>query len=886
MLEMLQMFFDNNQYLPETQMKEGAALNQMSHDIAISKLVILVTDLYKGNGYIVSPFKHSGQIYLGLSYPQKPDEIILIVKTKYHKNPISYDSVRSELIKLEIIGIQYNCNQYCLVAPYGFDNEAQKLTQFNLLLCDKLYLEELSKSYSLSNIKEPQIQLFSHNQLTYENVKRKFKESKTVAVVQATGTGKSYLIAKLLSDFKKVNKLVMAPSNYILDQLKEHILWEEKTIFMTYPKGMFITEEEIKALNVGLIVLDEFHRCGAEEWGKGVQNILNAYSDAYIFGSSATPIRYMDNSRDMSQELFKGNVAENLSLAQAIIKRILPMPKYVSALYTLDIETEILKEKINNSQHTETIKNKLLQEIDTFRIDWKKSAGIPQILNKHLEPGMSKFIIFCKEEEHLNEMEKTVEGWFVKAGINKPIKTYRVLHSDSESDKNLSRFKIDTSSDCIHLLFSINMLNEGLHVKDVQGVILLRPTESPNIFYQQIGRCLKVGVNHSAVIFDFVNNFKSIRANNFMYELDFYRAKEQRLRNEAGLEDHCPEFKIIDEVREITEVFGEIDFQISDWNVRYEELVAYKEEFGNCEVRAPYDNKTLINWVSIQRYKKDILSQGKVDRLNELGFIWGIREESWDNMFNKLKVLFAELKQSRIEKKTKNYLQLNDWCNIQRRFYREGRLTVYRLTKLESIGFDFHVEDNFWERMYQRLVEFKNANGHINVLSTDDYQLWQWLKRHRVTKIHIPDNRLALLMELGFVRENKYQQAWKSFYQALLDFKGKFGHCNVPANYKEKINLGSWVSSTRHRKDELSAEKFQQLTDIGFTWTDIKDNNWNERYKQLVEYKKKHNNFAVPFKGELKELASWVFTQRSKKKKIRDDRKQLLDDIGFVWSIK
>ena len=84
-----------------------------------------------------------------------------------------------------------------------------------------------------------------------------------------------------------------------------------------------------------MIVLDEFHRCGPDEWGRGVQNILNAYPSAFKFGTSATPIRYLDNRRDMAKELFEGNIAENLSLAQAITRNILPMPKYVCALYTL-----------------------------------------------------------------------------------------------------------------------------------------------------------------------------------------------------------------------------------------------------------------------------------------------------------------------------------------------------------------------------------------------------------------------------------------------------------------------------------------------------------------------------------------------------------------------
>ena len=54
------------------------------------------------------------------------------------------------------------------------------------------------------------------------------------------------------------------------------------------------------------------------------------------------------------------------------------------------------------------------------------------------------------------------------------------------------------------------MLNEGIHVDDVDGVILLRPTVSPIIYLQQIGRALSAGSKNQPVIFDLVNNFDSL----------------------------------------------------------------------------------------------------------------------------------------------------------------------------------------------------------------------------------------------------------------------------------------------------------------------------------------------------------------------------------------
>ena len=62
------------------------------------------------------------------------------------------------------------------------------------------------------------------------------------------------------------------------------------------------------------IILDEFHRCGAKAWGQGAANLLKVYPQAMVLGLSATAIRYLDNQRDMSDELFDGNIASEMTL--------------------------------------------------------------------------------------------------------------------------------------------------------------------------------------------------------------------------------------------------------------------------------------------------------------------------------------------------------------------------------------------------------------------------------------------------------------------------------------------------------------------------------------------------------------------------------------------
>jgi superfamily II DNA or RNA helicase len=95
-----------------------------------------------------------------------------------------------------------------------------------------------------------------------------------------------------------------------------------------------MNDAEIAELNPDYIILDEFHRCGAEQWGKGVQKLLKMYDGVPVLGLSATNIRYLDNQRDMADELFDGNIASEMTLGEAIVRGILNPPTYVISVYS------------------------------------------------------------------------------------------------------------------------------------------------------------------------------------------------------------------------------------------------------------------------------------------------------------------------------------------------------------------------------------------------------------------------------------------------------------------------------------------------------------------------------------------------------------------------
>ena len=121
----------------------------------------------------------------------------------------------------------------------------------------------------------------------------------------------------------------------------------------------------------------------------------------------------------------------------------------------------------------------------------------------------------------------------------------------------------------------------------------------------------------------------------------------------------------------------------------------------------------------------------------------------------------------------------------------------------------------------------------------------------------------------------------------LKIYRDDFGNCDVPRRYKtaDGKTLGAWVNTQRRIKNLPLSQK-KDLDDLGFVW--VKRITWNDWYKELLSYKEKYNNCSVPIDFVTPEgwtLGHWVRTQRSSKD-ISEDKRKLLDQIGFVWKIK
>jgi superfamily II DNA or RNA helicase len=162
------------------------------------------------------------------------------------------------------------------------------------------------------------IDLYSHNKTAYKSVCEYLQAYKKAAVIHPTGTGKSFIAFKLCEDNPDKKILWLSPSEYIfktqIDSVSKQGFKPKNITFYTYAKLTFLGDAEINDIQPDYIILDEFHRAGAVEWGKRVNYLLNIYNGVPLLGLSATNIRYLDNKRDMAEELFEGCVASYMTL--------------------------------------------------------------------------------------------------------------------------------------------------------------------------------------------------------------------------------------------------------------------------------------------------------------------------------------------------------------------------------------------------------------------------------------------------------------------------------------------------------------------------------------------------------------------------------------------
>jgi superfamily II DNA or RNA helicase len=741
------------------------------------------------------------------------------------------------------------------------------------------------------------ISLFPHNREALNKVLNGWKESNRVAVIHPTGTGKSYLILALMERFKAKRKLILAPTEVILEEFElTYGSQPPNTILMTYATLAAKVKKGVSIPSFDCIVLDEFHRCGAEHWGSAVRHLLNACPDSKILGTSATPIRYLDDARDMSDELFDGNVVSSMTLAEAIANGILPAPKYISALYTFVDELEKLKSRIENSSRQD--KSDLDVKLLKLRNQLEFSMGIPTIFKKHITTER-KFIVFCSNIKHMESMKIELCGWFNKAFPIKSIDVFTVTHRTENNRQEIQGFRGSTAD--IVLLFSIDILIEGLHVENTDGVILLRPTISPRVYLQQIGRGLSSSTGKQPLVFDLVNNIKSVIVRGLRDEVTSlisypgersHRGHSKKLDIEFVLFDYVLDFQ-----REVNKF--SIDFGIS-WESNYSALKMYISETGKLPSKEEesYRGPNLYGWLVYQRdlYRKGKLDKDRVELLKSLfNNILQSYDEKWSasfSLFKEYKNETGELPKGETEY---NDVKLGTWFEEQKTSYRNGSLAPDRAELL--LGFDSTCLDRVhptWEENFQRLVKYKRVH-HKFPTNADDPEgvslgLWFQSQKKRFSAKKLTADRQSLFSKLLGILPSK-EDLWNLNFKLFQEFYTTTGKLPPDKKKFKEVDIGTWFRSQKNAKRDGSLSKYRErlLYSVTPDWYIDNESRWFRMFNLVVAYKQKTGEFPVgetTFKvdatGKKISIGTWYYNQRKKIKagKLPKDKVDLLTALG------
>lgn len=342
-------------------------------------------------------------------------------------------------------------------------------------------------------------------------------------LISATGTGKTYASAFAMRElgFKRV--LFVVHRNQLAEQtmrsydmvfgdtVSKGILGDGK---YEYDKDFVFAnvftlcrEEHLKKFrpdDFDCIILDEAHHSAAGSFRK----VMDYFKPAFWLGMTATPDRRDDSAEGRNiYEIFNYQIAYEIRLQQAMEEELLCPFHYfgISDLSVINDETGM----------ADTLYH---EEFSLLTSDERVDHIIKNAEYYGYSGDRVKGLIFCRT---INECEE------LSVKMNqKGLRTLTLSGRSSEAERSEAFERLETDLERsssgkgrLDYILSVDILNEGIDIAKINQIIMLRPTESPIVFIQQLGRGLrKADGKEYLVVLDFIGNYEK----NFLIPVALY----------------------------------------------------------------------------------------------------------------------------------------------------------------------------------------------------------------------------------------------------------------------------------------------------------------------------------------------------------------------------
>ena len=699
-----------------------------------------------------------------------------------------------------------------------------------------------------------------------------------------------------------------------------------KVVFCTYQSSDLIAQAQLDDAvpTFDLAIADEAHRCAGKA-DAGFATILDAEkirASKRLF-TTATPryfgkaIKDEANARDlavlgMDDEAVFGPVVHKLTFGQAIEQELLTDYQVV----IVGVDEPMVRQWIENYEivstdpDNQTDARTLAAKIGLLKA--VKDYDLKRIISFHSRvAGAKKFSDELVDVANLIEPANRPEGTFLSDYVSGEMKA-------GDRKEKIDRLKVLEGYDR-GILTNARCLAEGVDVPSLDGVAFIDPRGSQVEIIQAVGRAIRKvrgatvqkkgtivlpvfiedGDDHEASIE--VSNFKpvwdvlkALRAHDddMASTLDQYRT--DMAKNASQAHESINDKIIFDMPVSVDEAFSSalrtvlVEASTASWEFWFGLLEQFKVTEGHCMVNQTHETNgyRLGTWVAQQRLYSSSLHPLRYQKLSQLGFVWDALDHRWEIGCTALKRFYLREGHSRIPKDyVEDGFTLGKWVRSLRG--RKNGLSREKVDDLKAFDFIWHAYDEAWDEAYAVLKLFVKREGHSLVPqrhSECGISLGSWVNTQRDRKSKLSSEKIKALEKLQFIWDVR-NASWTNGFESLQNFCLREGHSNPRADYiEENFKLGRWVSKQRSRQSSLSEQQIGKLSQLDFIW-DAREAAWQTAFLQLTEFQTANGHCNVPVAYEVSgiKLGTWIRNRRKEQYSLSTERRQRLDDIGFVW---
>lgn len=363
------------------------------------------------------------------------------------------------------------------------------------------FLSDIDKFVKLENqIFDNRVELKENSmqqKALYNLAKLRENNQHKALIIAATGTGKTYLSAFDVRQFNPQRVLFLVHRDVILDEAMKSFKRVHPNRLMSKYSGkqkdidgefvfamiqtMYSNENYMRLPRdyFDYIITDEAHRSFSDSY----RCVLEYFKPKFLLGMTATPER-TDGGNIF--ELFNNNIALEMRLRDSLREDlVLPFHYFGITDVTADLEDVDLS-KIDDIAKKLSIKNRVDLVIE--KIEHYGYSGMKR-----------KCLAFCINKAHAEYMS------FEFNAFGYP--SICLTGESTDDERRQSIQKLESQADPLEFIFTVDIFNEGVDIPSVNLVLMLRPTQSPIIFTQQLGRGLrKHPEKEFLTVLDFIGN--------------------------------------------------------------------------------------------------------------------------------------------------------------------------------------------------------------------------------------------------------------------------------------------------------------------------------------------------------------------------------------------